>query len=326
MPSPAAVTSDTVPPAEMTSIQTHPKGTFVGSHALQLFYQSWYPASMSAGSDASGHPQKVKGVLALVHGLGEHCGRYCAVVKGLTSAGYAVFGFDNQGHGKSEGQRGHINRWQDYRDNIQAFLQLVREQEPTAPLFLMGHSLGGLIVLDYVLRNAKSPQFQALNIQGLIVSAPPIQPMDGTATTTRIMLARVLSGLLPRLTLKMGLDGGGLSRDRSVIVQAEEDPLTHPYVTLRWGSETLTTLDWVKAHIHQLSLPILLTHGEADPIIDPAGTKAIFEQIQSPNKTLNIYPDSFHEPHNDLDADRVVADLVDWVNANVAAVADPASA
>jgi len=301
--------SASVPTGNMTSIQTHPQGTFSGSNGLKLFYQSWYPDSQSYKS------QPCKGVLALVHGLGEHSGRYCAVVEGLTAAGYAIFGFDNQGHGKSEGQRGHIDSWQDYRDNTQSFLKLVRQQEPTAPLFLMGHSLGGLIVLDYVLRNATKPQFQSLNLQGLVVSAPPIQPKGSTASTTRIMLARILLGLLPRFTLKMGLDGGGLSRDRTVTTQAEQDPLTHPYVTLRWGSETLSTLDWVKAHVHQLKLPILLTHGEADPIIDPAGTEAIFQQIQSASKTLNIYPDSYHEPHNDLDAERVVSDLVSWLQA-----------
>lgn len=300
----------------MTPTQLHPQGTFRGARDLQLFYQSWYPANLESLG-------QVKGVLALVHGLGEHCGRYCAVVKALTAAGYAVFGFDNQGHGKSEGQRGHIDSWQDYRNNVQKFLQLVRQQETTAPLFLMGHSLGGLIVLDYVLRNAQSTSFQALNIKGLIVSAPPIQPLESTASSVRIMLARLLSGLLPRFTLKMGLNGGGLSRDQAVALQAAQDPLTHPYVTLRWGSETLSTIDWVKAHMHELQLPILLTHGEADPIISPVGSQEIFNQIKGPNKVLHIYPGSYHEPHNDLDAEQVVTDLVSWVEATVGTVPRP---
>ncbi|MEM9150017.1 MAG: lysophospholipase [Cyanobacteria bacterium P01_F01_bin.3] len=292
------------------------QGTFSGSRALQLFYQSWYPAEAETDE-----PTPVKGVLALVHGLGEHSGRYCAVVKGLTAAGYAVFGFDNQGHGKSEGQRGHIHRWQDYRDNTQAFLQLVRQQEPTAPLFLMGHSLGGLIVLDYVLRSMQNleqnPEFEALNIQRLVVSAPPIQPMKGTASSLRIAIARLLSGLLPRVSIKMGLCKQGLSRDQTITEQTAHDPLTHPYVTLRWGTETLNTLDWVKANIDKLRLPILLTHGEDDPIVAPDGTRQIFQQIQSKKKNLAIYPGSYHEPHNDLDAEQVVADLVNWLNEGV---------
>ncbi|MEO1634694.1 MAG: lysophospholipase [Cyanobacteria bacterium J06631_9] len=310
----------------MTSIPLHfqeaTQGTFSGARALKLFYQSWYPAAnitatavTEKGTDSAKQSpaSSVKGVLTIVHGVGEHSGRYGAVVKGLTAAGYAVFGFDNQGHGKSEGQRGHINSWQDYRSNVRAFLQLVREKEPTAPLFLMGHSLGGLIVLDYVLRDAQTPEFESLDIQGVIVSAPPIQPCSGTASSSRIMLARLLSGVFPRFTLKMGIDGSGLSRDQTITENTEQDPLTHPYVTLRWGSETLTTLEWVKAHIDRLSLPILLTHGEADSVVSPLGTQQIFNQIKTPDKTLNVYPGSYHEPHNDLDAEQVVSDLVSWV-------------
>ncbi|MGB5915889.1 MAG: lysophospholipase [Phormidesmis sp.] len=312
------------------------QGTFCGAHGLRLFFQSWYPPSFCPLSYSppdyspsdyspegeldprSDEAQRVKGVFAIVHGLGEHSGRYCTIVEGLTAAGYAVFGFDNQGHGKSEGQRGHINRWQDYRDNVQAFLQLVRSQEPSAPLFLMGHSLGGLIVLDYALRCAQRPEFESLQIKGLVVSAPPIQPMDSTASSARIILARLLSGLLPRLSIKMGLNKNGLSRDAEITQQAAHDPLSHSYVTLRWGSETLSTIDWVKEHIDQLALPTLLTHGEADPIVNPEGTRTIFQQIQLPHKSIAIYPGSYHEPHNDLDAERVVADLISWLEARTA--------
>lgn len=310
------------------------QGTFESTRSLKLFYQSWYPTNTAppkqSPSDSTPHKQdykketkiaEIKGVVALVHGLGEHSGRYSKVVQALTAAGYAVFGFDNQGHGKSEGQRGHINRWQDYRDNTQRFLQLVRQQEATAPLFLMGHSLGGLIVLDCILRNSHSPSFNALNLQGIIVSAPPIEPVGGTVSQARILLARLLSGLFPRLSLKMGLDECALSRDQAVANQVAEDPLIHPYVTLRWGTETLKTIAWVKDHINQLKLPILLTHGEADPIVTPEGSRDIFQRIPTDNKTLNIYPGSYHEPHNDLDAEIVVTDLVNWLDDRLAAIA-----
>lgn len=316
--------------AQIHTIETA-QGYLRGAGGLRLFYRSWYPSVADAeggSSDQNGTVEKdampsggvatarppVRGVLALVHGLGEHSGRYCAVVKALTTAGYAVFAFDNQGHGKSEGQRGHVNAWQDYRDNMQAFLQLVRQQEPNAPLFVMGHSLGGLIVLDYVLRCAQLPSFRSFKIRGLIVSAPPIEPAGGTAKPMRAVLARLLSGLFPRFTMKMGLAKCGLSRRPDMAEAIAEDPLVHPYVTLRWGSETLRTIAWVKANVGQLQLPILLTHGGADPIITPEGSRQIFQQIQSEDKTLRLYPGSYHEPHNDLDADVVVADLVNWLD------------
>ena len=333
---------------------SHSQGTFTGARQIKLFYQSWYPSVAKPLEDAerppiedaevpcqasqtvadsesvqlpvpssgrspkqpSSGPRTIKGVLAIVHGLGEHSGRYCSVVRAAVDAGYAVYGFDNQGHGQSEGQRGHIRRWQDYRDNVQAFLWLVRQQEPDVPLFVMGHSLGGLIVLDYVLRSAQTACFQAFKVRGIIVSAPPIKPVSGNQI--RATLAKLLSGFFPRLTLKMCLDEGGLSRDLTVENQAQTDPLVHPYVTLRWGSETISTIDWVKKHISQLKLPILLTHGGADPIIDPAGSAQIFEAIATPRKTLRIYPDSYHEPHNDLDADVVTADIVNWLDQTLA--------
>jgi alpha-beta hydrolase superfamily lysophospholipase len=315
---PSSVTPSGVTPSGVTPSGITPLGNIAGDLATQ--------AALEAESAEEEPPlgsletalwqvhSPVKGVLTLVHGLGEHSGRYCAVVKALTAAGYAVYAFDNQGHGKSAGQRGHIDRWQNYRDNIRAFLQLVREQEPTAPLFLMGHSLGGLIVLDYVLRSAQSAEFQSLNLLGIIVSAPPIQPMQGAASSVRIMLARLLSGLFPRLTLQMGLDKSGLSRKQEIADEIADDPLIHSCVTLRWGSETLNTIEWVKSHIDQLSLPILITHGDADPIIAPDGSRQIFQRIQSSAKTLTLYPGSYHEPHNDLDADVVVTDLVNWLN------------
>ena len=341
----------------MTSTQTHPlettlqgellshaQGTFIGANQIELFYQSWYPASgeavveghtarcdaVSAGSlknspeaplstgEASSASQsaqsngRIKGVLAIVHGLGEHSGRYCSIVNAAVSEGYAVFGFDNQGHGQSEGQRGHINRWQDYRDNVQAFLQLVRQQEPNAPLCVMGHSMGGLIVLDYVLRCAQTARFKALNISRLIVSAPPMKPTK--TNPLKAILARLLSGFFPRFTLKMCLDEGGLSRDRQVESQTQKDPLVHSYVTLRWGAEAISTIAWVKQHVGELKLPIMLTHGSADPIIDPVGSTDLFKAISAPEKTLRIYPGSYHEPHNDLDSSAVTKDIVGWLD------------
>ena len=314
----------------MTSTQTQPQGTlqglspdnqqgtFAGAHQVKLFYQSWYPTTVSDEGTPKPVIGPIKGILAIVHGLGEHSGRYRSVVTAAIEAGYAVFGFDNQGHGKSEGQRGHIKSWQDYRENVQAFLHLIRRKEPTAPLFVMGHSLGGLIVLEYVLRKAQTAKFQALNIKGIVVSAPPMQPVGSTTHSARAIFARLLSGLLPRFTLKMCLDEGGLSRDRTVEEHAQKDPLVHPYVTLRWGAETIATIEWVKQHIKSLKLPIMLTHGGSDPIIHPAGSQALFDSITIPEKTLRLYPGSYHEPHNDLDAETVTADITRWLERTLA--------
>lgn len=269
------------------------ENTFSGAHGLLLFYQAWYP------------PGVAKAVVALVHGFGEHCDRYSTVTTALTQAGYAVFGFDNQGHGRSEGQRGHINSWQDYRDNVSAFLAQVRHHEPTLPLFLLGHSLGGLIVLDFVLA---SPQ----GLAGIIISGPPIRP-TGIAKPYLVAIARVLSGIWPRFSMDVGAGTETLSRDPAVVNQTQEDPLTHSMATVRWGSECLVAIANVRQNIHQLQVPILLVHGSADQVNDVRGSQEIFERI-TVDKTLKIYPGSYHEPHNDLDRHQVMNDLVQWLN------------
>lgn len=270
---------------------------FSGAQGLSLFYQAWYP------------PDVATAVVALVHGFGEHCDRYSTVTTALTQAGYAVFGFDNQGHGRSEGQRGHINRWQDYRDNVSAFLAKVRHHEPSLPLFVLGHSLGGLIVLDFALA---SPQ----GLAGIVVSGPPIRP-TGIAKPYLVAIARVLSGIWPRFSMDVGAGAETLSRDPAVVNQTQDDPLTHSMATVRWGSECLVAIANVRRNIHKLQAPILLVHGSADKVNDVKGSQEIFERITS-DKTLRIYPGSYHEPHNDLDRNQVMNDLVQWLNEHLA--------
>lgn len=266
---------------------------FCGARGLSLFYQSWYP------------PGTVKAVVVLVHGFGEHCDRYSTVTTALTQAGYAVFGFDNQGHGRSEGQRGHVYRWQDYRDNVSAFLAQVRCHEPTLPLFVLGHSLGGLIVLDFALI---APQ----GLKGIIISGPPIRPV-GIAKPYLVTIARILSGIWPRFSMDVGAGAEALSRDPEIINQAKDDPLTHSVATVRWGTECLATISTVRHNVDQLQVPILLIHGSADKVNDLQGSQEIFKKIKVADKRLIIYPGSYHEPHNDLDRNQVMHDLINWL-------------
>ncbi|MFG6097779.1 alpha/beta hydrolase [Leptothoe sp. ISB3NOV94-8A] len=278
----------------MTTIQVPQlENRFCGANGLSLFYQAWYPSGTA------------KAILALVHGFGEHCDRYSTVTTALTQAGYAIFGFDNQGHGRSEGQRGHINRWQDYRDNVRAFLTQVRQHEPNLPLFVLGHSLGGLIVLDFALN---APQ----GLTGIIISGPPIRPV-GIAKPYLVVIARALSGIWPRFSMDVGAGAETLSRDPAIVNQTEDDPLTHSMATVRWGTECLVAIATVRRNIAQLQVPILLVHGSADKVNDVKGSEEIFARITS-DKTLKIYPGSYHEPHNDLDRNQVMDDVIEWLD------------
>jgi len=271
----------------------HSEGAFPGVGGLELYYQKWLP---------EGSPLAI---LAIVHGFGEHSGRYSTVVNHLTSRGFAIYGFDHRGHGRSPGQRGHINAWDEYRGDVNAFLKTIQAQNPQEAIFLMGHSMGALIVLDYVLRCPEK-------LAGTIVSGTPIDPV-GFAKPYLVTLARLLSRILPKFPIKIPFDAATISRDADVVAAYRQDSLVHCLATPRWGTESQKTIQWIKSRPQDLQMPILMIHGGSDPINTVAGCEDFFEKITYPDKQLLVYPESYHEPHNDLDHKQVVEDLEKWL-------------
>ena len=271
----------------------HREGIFQGVGGLDLYYQCWGPGG------------ERRAVLAIVHGFGEHSGRYMNIVNHLTLRSYVVYGFDQRGHGRSPGQRGHINAWEEYRGDIKSFLNLIGEQELNLPVFLLGHSMGALVALDYLIR-------QPAGLRGAIISGAPIEP-TGAAKPFLVALARLLSRIWPHFSLPLGLDTSALSRDPAVVKAYEADPLVHGMTTVRWGTETLATIEWVKAHVAEVKIPILLIHGGADRLNSPNGSRSFFEKVAFSDKELKVYPGNFHEPHNDLDHQQVVNDIEQWL-------------
>jgi alpha-beta hydrolase superfamily lysophospholipase len=223
----------------------------------------------------------------------------------LVPHGYAVYGLDQRGHGRSPGQRGHINGWAEYRGDVDRFLQMVGRVWPGHPLFLLGHSLGALIVLDYLMH-------EPVDLAGAIISGAPIEPA-GVAKPYLVALARLLSRVWPACPLEMGLDTSALSRNPEVVRAYEEDPLVHGKASARFGAESLGKVEWVKAHPEKITLPVLLVHGEADRLGLVDGTRSLFEQVTATDKELLVYPGSYHEVHNDLDHQQLAADLEDWL-------------
>jgi alpha-beta hydrolase superfamily lysophospholipase len=240
-----------------------------------------------------------------VHGISEHSGRYAAVVDGLTAAGFVVCAFDLRGHGRSEGQRGHIDRWSQYRGDVTAYLKQVNARYPGLPVFIYGHSLGALIVAEYVLSNPAG-------LEGMIVSGIPLIP-TGVAKKPLVLLARSLSHVWPTFSVSLGVDGTRLSRDPAAVKAYDEDPLVHHTATARWGTETLDAIDRVKSRMSEIGLPILILHGEADPVNSVEGSKELFAAVSSKDKELHTYPGGKHEPHNDIVREQVVADVEKWL-------------
>jgi len=270
----------------------HLEGTFQGFEGLELYYQRWRPG---------GEP---KAVLTIVHGFGEHSGRYANVVNWLVPKGYAIYAFDLRGHGRSPGQRSYINRWAEYREDVRAFLTFAQKQEPGRPLFLMGHSMGGLIVLEYTLHYPEG-------LQGVIVSGPALAQ---TGVSPLLMaLGRLLSRIWPRFTLETNLDATAISRDPAVVEAYVNDPLVHSVATARLGAEMSKAMAWVNDHAADLRVPLLILQGGADRLVSPEASRAFFERVASEDKTFYEYEGYYHEPHNDVGKERPLADLEAWL-------------
>ena len=269
------------------------EGIFRGADGIELYYQCRQPE------------REARAVLAIVHGLGEHSGRYANVVHALVPRGYAVYGFDHRGHGRSRGQRGHIDSWDQYRGDVGAFLRLIEEREPHRPVFLMGHSMGALVVLDYLIHDSKG-------LRGAVISGAPIEPA-GVAKPALVFVSRLLSRVCPRFPLRLALDTSALSRDAAVVRAYVKDPLVHGRFTARWGAEALAAVARVKARVDAVDVPVLFVHGEADRLNLAGGVRGYFEKIAYADKTMLVYPEMYHELHNDFGYDRYLSDLEQWL-------------
>ncbi len=272
-------------------------GHFEGAKGLQLYWQAWLP------------DDPPKAVLAIVHGVGEHIGRYGNMVSALVPAGYLLAGFDQRGHGRSEGQRGHIGSWDEFREDIRSFLAIARQLAPTVPLFLYGHSQGSLEVLDYILHDPAG-------LAGAIISGTALEPTDA-APPHLVLVAKLLSGIVPTFALKVALDGAAVSRDPQVARAYNEDPMVFWTRSVRWGTEGLKTIAYIKSHAGEISLPMLFLHGENDPLVSVAGAQYCYEQIHSADKSIQVYPGGLHEPHNDLCHEQVMSDIRAWLDHHI---------
>lgn len=271
----------------------HREGKLQGLGRLTLYYQSWHPLG------------SVKGVVVILHGLGSHSSLFGNIIHSLLPAGYAVYGLDLRGHGRSQGQRGHINDWSEFRADLQALLAMIETLENDSPRFLLGHSLGGLIALDYVLRFPTA-------VQGVITMAPPLGRIG--VSPVKLALGKAVSQVIPRFAISVGLVETALSRDQNVLATLHRDRLMHSKASARLGHEFLAIKQWIHAHGSELQVPILMLHGGADKVSLPEGSRAFFQQVQFPDKEYHEYPESRHALHRDLDYPEIVADVKHWLD------------
>ncbi len=265
----------------------------------RLFYQRW-----RARND------KPNWNLVFHHGFGEHSGRYGNLLDALAGTGVSLYALDARGHGRSDGKRGDADGQVEYVRDLEGFLVFLREQFGVLRPALLGHSMGGAIVLMFALRY--SNQWE---ISCLLTSAAALRVRQNLLMRLKKGLGSLLFGLKPDLTVPAGLDTNGLSHDVAVGEAYRNDPLVHGDVTARMALDLLDAGEEVIRRAPLLKIPLLMQHGEADPLTDPGGTVAFFRNVGSSDCHLRLYPGLYHEIFNELpaDRDRVLADMRDWL-------------
>ena len=274
----------------------HTEFKFETFDELQLFGQSWQPED------------RPRAVVCLVHGMGEHSGRYAHVADALTQAGYALFVFDIRGHGKSSGPRGHTPSYEALMKDISSLLEVVNKRFPQLSSFLYGHSLGGNLVLNYVLRRQS-------HLKGVIATDPWLR-LAFEPPRFKIILAQITNYIWPSFSQKNGLDTKVLSRDPEVVHAYENDPLVHDHISARMFISIYQAGQWALEHDSEFSLPLLLMHGGDDKIISVEASKEFANKI--PEKcTFKIWDGLYHEIHNEPEKKEVFKFLIDWLDKKV---------
>ncbi|WP_280499119.1 alpha/beta hydrolase [Nocardia cyriacigeorgica] len=270
-------------------------GSFIG-HGARIEWRAWLPEGGA------------RGVIVLVHGVAEHAGRYEHVGRRLADVGFAVYALDHPGHGNSGGARANIGSMDAAADNVATLLAMARREFPALPAFLLGHSMGSLIVLFLVTR-------APIEVDGVVVSAPPLDIPVGNPIQR--LLAPVLTKLTPNLGV-LKLDSSGISRDPKVVAAYDSDPLVfRGKLPARTATEILNAAIAVKGRLRKLTAPTLAMHGTADTIAAPSSTDLIEKGAGAEDLTVRRYDGLYHEIFNEPEQDQVLTDVVDWLEAHL---------
>lgn len=268
-------------------------GSFTAGSGLELFYRSWTI------------PQPAT-TLVLVHGGGEHSGRYAETAARLASDGCATYAFDLVGHGRSPGVRGHIDRFEDYVQAVARFVVFVSQRAAGRPPVLFGHSLGGLISTFYAVAHQRA-------LSGLVLSAPFWQ-MRVVVPWWKDAVARLVEPIWPSLIMNRPRIGGEvLSHDPQKVAEHAADPLNHHKASARFYLELRRRFALVPSVLPQLTLPVLVVAAGDDQVASVETTRRLFPSIGSEQKRLIVYEGMFHELVNEVDRTRVWDDLAAWL-------------
>ena len=268
-----------------------------GNHGISFYIRGWEPNN-----------KRPKAVLALIHGLGEHTGRYLHVGKTMTDAGYGLVGFDLRGHGKSGGARGHFPSLAAVMQDMRQFFRFLVQRYPDIPHFLYGHSLGGLLSLTYALQYPNGLNGVIVNGAGL---RSPLREQKAKVT-----MVNWLGSLLPAITVPSGLDTAILSHDRDVVKKYVNDPLVHDKASLGFGKSAIKAIEFCFAHAQEFKPPLLIMHGADDKLAYPSGSEDFAKLAGENNQdvTLKLWDGLYHEVHNEPEKAEVFKVMIEWLD------------
>ena len=246
---------------------------------------------------------KPKASVLIVHGLGEHLGRYGNVTNTLKE--YNLFLLDLRGHGKSGGKRGHVMRFDEYLDDVDTLRNEVKGLI-RGKTFILGHSMGGLIVLRYAI-------YRPEGISGVVASGP-LLGVNVKVPKIKDVIGRLVANLAPGLSMSNEIDTGKLSHDKAVVDAYNNDPLVHAKVSARWYVEMVKAMADTNENAGRLSMPCLILHGSADALTNPRSSREFFEKAGSKDKTYKLYEGYYHEVYNEVEKQKPLSDMAEWLN------------
>ncbi|MEV1133883.1 alpha/beta hydrolase [Rhodococcus coprophilus] len=276
----------------------HTESSFTGGNGTRIVYDVWSP---------DGDPTAL---LVLAHGLGEHARRYDHVAERLTDLGIVVYAPDHRGHGRSGGKRLHARTMAEFTDDLDTLFDIATSAHPGLPTFLLGHSMGGAIALAYALDHQD-------RLTALVLSGPALIVTSGTPKPV-VELGKLIGRVLPGVPVQK-LDSKAVSRDPAVVAAYDADPLVHHGLVPAGIARVLVlNEESVAQRLPDLRLPLLVLHGSADRLADPAGADLVADLAGSSDLTHKLYEGLFHEVFNEPEQDRVLGDLVDWLQPRLA--------
>ncbi|MCO5231793.1 MAG: lysophospholipase [Chitinophagales bacterium] len=266
------------------------------SDGLKLYGKYWSPDTAP------------KGVITWAHGMGEHIERYEHVAKVMTDAGYAIVGYDHRGHGRSEGNRGHIPSYEQFMDDVTLAFNKSSELFPNIPHFIYGHSMGGGLIANYLER--RHPQVKAA-----ILSAPYFR-LATPQPAIKLALGRLTQNLVPKLSLPTGLNPQHISRDADVVKKYINDPLVHDKVSAKMGISLVENGEYAIAHVKDIKVPTLVLHGTGDQLTDHKASEE-FAKNGAPLIQIKLYNGLYHEIHNEPEKEIVFKDIINWLDSHL---------